>query len=137
MTQDTILWKGIDTSNVSSVKSVMQQQATYLGRITNNVVEAKLRTTLNVDETANGFIDKPTVTYCFDIVAPLLNYSSFTLFCVEQIVGVEYPIKFYSNYWEKKECECKDITGFTKCLEEILSSEQVVHIINSIIATSK
>lgn len=132
-----ILWKGIDTSNVSQVKTYMQLQASYLGKMTNNVVEARVSTNLNIDDNISGFVDRPTVTYCFDILAPILDYKQFTLFCVEQTIGVELPLKIYSTYWNKKECQCQEMDDFFKCLKEIFASPEVTSLINSIIATSK
>ena len=95
--------------NVSEIKVFMQLQASYLGKITNNVVEARVVTNLNIDDTTNGFIDRPTVTYCFDILAPLLDYKKFTLFCVEQTIGIELPLKIFSNYWVKKSVHAKKL----------------------------
>ena len=115
----------------------MQLQASYLGKITNNVVEARVVTNLNIDDTTNGFIDRPTVTYCFDILAPLLDYKKFTLFCVEQTIGIELPLKIFSNYWVKKECTCEKIEDFKTCLKDIFISPDITGLINSIIATSK
>ena len=134
---EDVLWEGINTSVVSKVKMDLQLQASYLGKITNNVVQAKVTTNLNIDENANGFIDKPIVTYCFEIFATILDYTRFSLFCVEQTIGVELPLKVSSNYWAKKECNCDTIDDFKKCLKEIFSSNDIISIINSIIATSK
>ena len=135
--EQEILWEGIDTANISEVKSYMQLQASYLGKISNYVVEAKITTSLNIDETISGFIDRPTVTYCFDVLAPLLGYQRFSLFCVEQTIGIELPLKINSPYWSKKECACTTFEDFKKQLKELFSSREVVGFINSIIASSK
>lgn len=137
MAETEIYWEGIDTNAESEAKSLLKAQALNLGRITKNIVEATITTTLNVDD-ADGFIDPPTTTHCFVIIAPLLGYQRFILFCVDQIIGVEYPLTVYSSYWEKAEnCNCENVEDLKKCLKEILSSEKTKGLVNSIIGQSK
>src|ERR1700722_14028498 len=76
----------------SNVKLFLIKQANELGRITKNIVEANIETSLLVDEEANGFTSAPKFTHCFEILAPFLGYQKVTLFCITQIVGIEFPL---------------------------------------------
>ena len=135
--QNTYWSEDINPTASSEPKNILKKHADELGNITKNVVQAKITTTIEVDEEANGFIEAPHYTHCFDIFAPVLGYQRFTLFCVQQIIGVDFPLSFFSNYWDKKdECKCGNIEDFNKCLKEILSSRKTADLINSIIAQS-
>jgi len=135
--EQEVLWKGIDTSKVSEVKLFMQVQASYLGKITNNVVEAKVTTNLNMDDFTVTVGDKITVTYFFEILAPLLDYKSFTLFSVVQTIGAEFPLTIRSFYTKLPEQMCATIDDFKRHLQDFFSSPEILGLINSIIATSK
>jgi len=128
--------KKINPTSLSAPKTILRKHATELGQLTKNIVEANVNTTLQVDD-AEGFANSPTYLHCFDILSPGLGFKSFTLFCVQQSLISDFPLRFYSNYWDKKEwCKCDNLMQFNKCLEEILSSEKTAKLINSIIAQS-
>lgn len=138
MENETFWASSINVEATSEAKNILRKSAADLGNLTKNIVEATVNTTIRVDQNADGFMDPPVYTHCFDIIAPLLGYQQFTLFCVDQTVGLEYPLSIFSNYWEKKEqCNCNSVDDLKKCLKEILSSEKTAQLINSIIAESK
>ena len=121
------LWSTeINTSSQSTPKMLMKKQAADLGIITKNIVEADVTTNI-----FNG-----GYTHCFVLIAPLLNYERITLFCIDQPIVEEYPLTINSQYYNKLDCSCDTLEKFSSCLKEILSSKEVVNIINSLIAQS-
>ena len=137
MSEVKTFWStNINPTSLSEPKTILQNQAIELGRLTKNIVQANVNTTLQTDD-AEGFANTPTYLHCFDILSPGLGFKSFTLFCVEQSLISDFPLHFYSNYWDKNEkCKCDNLEQFNKCLEDILSSEKTTKLINSIIAHS-
>jgi hypothetical protein len=132
------LWSGsIDPSSSSPAKTMLKHQAVNLGIITRNVVEADINSRISVDNT-DGFMDAPKIIHSFDIIAPLLGYQRFTLFNVSQVVGIDFPIEFYSKYVSGiKHPICHSLQEFNENLQQILSSQDTADLVNSIIKQSK
>lgn len=121
------LWSpDINISSQSTPKMLMKKQASELGIITKNIVEADVKTSI-INE---GYV------HCFDLIAPLLNYERVTLLCIEQPLVEEYPLIINSDYYTRQDCSCDSLEKFNSCLKEILSSKEVSKIINSLIAQS-
>jgi hypothetical protein len=90
-----------------------------------------------VAENASGSINLPKIFQSFDIIAPLLGYQRFTLFPVSQIIGLDFPVTFHSKVLTHvSDHVCNNIGEFNIALKEILSSEETVKLINSIISQS-
>ncbi len=134
-TQD-ILWdtNKIDKQSVSKPLLLMSKQANSLSSLTNGMIEGSIVTISNVDE----LTQKHSIIYCFTIIAPLIDQSRLTLFCITQPFDKEYPLIFDSDYFEENSsCECNDEDSFKVCLKKIITSESVSAIINGLIAKSR
>lgn len=108
----------------------MVEQANSLSSVTNDYLQGQVMT-------YNNGTDK-TITYCFTIIAPYLNQSRLTLFCIEQELDKEFPLKFYSEYFDNESpCTCADIDSFNTCLKNIISSDKASEMINGLIAKSR
>ena len=131
-------WSGsINPASFSEPKNILRTQAASLGNITKNIVEATINSTIETDEEVDGFISEPKIIHSFDIVAPLLGYQKFTLFYIKQTIGIEYPVEIHSKYIRPvKYSKCNNLQEFESSLKEILSSDIVVKLINSIIGQS-
>ncbi len=119
----------ININAESSPKVLMRKQASELGRITRNLVEAEV-TTVIIDG---------QYQHCFNLIAPILNYEKIALFCINQGIVNEFPLTIsydFSNKFNEANCGCNDIQAFENCLKTILSSEEVSKLINSLIAQS-
>lgn len=120
----------IDIHAISAPLKTMVEQANILSDVTNDYLQGQVLTKNN-----NG---NNTITFCFTVVAPYLNKSRVTLFCIEQEIDKDFPIKFYSYYYEKETTyNCEDKEAFNNYLKNIISSNQVTDLINGLIAKSK
>ena len=121
------LWSNdINIASQSTPKMLMKKQAVQLGIITKNIIEADVTTNI-----ING-----NFMHCFVLIAPLLDYERIILFCINQPLIEEYPLTINSQFYNKQDYSCDSIEAFNSCLKEILSSKEVVGLINSLIAQS-
>ncbi len=121
----------IDKNASSAPLQTMVEQANSLSVVTNDYLQGQVLT-FNNEGT-----DK-TITYCFTIIAPYLNQSRLTLFCIEQELDKEFPLKFYSDYFESDSpCNCEDTESFNTCIRDIISSDRVSEMINGLIGRSR
>jgi hypothetical protein len=130
MTETNFWSQDININAESSPKVLMKKQASELGRITRNLVEAEVTTVI---------FDENQYQHCFTLVAPILNYEKITLFCINQPLVADFPLKIsydFSNKHTETNCDCNDLTSFEHCLRDILSSKEVGDLINSLIAQS-
>jgi hypothetical protein len=130
MTTEYLWSSDISISSQSTPKMLMKKQASDLGVITKNIVEADVTTTIYNDGIETMY------SHCFVLIAPLLNYERITLFCIDQPLISEYPLKINSEFYTNEDCSCDNIDKFNGCLKQILSSKEVADLINSLIAQS-
>ncbi len=127
----TSFWNNdkIDKNSSSAPLKIMVEQANSLSTITNEYLIGQVITNSNGDKSIN---------YCFTIIAPYLNQSRLTLFCIDQELDKEFPLNFYSDYFPSSDnCSvCNDLDSFNKCLKNIISSDKVSELINGLIAKS-
>ena len=126
----TSFWNNdkIDKNSSSAPLKIMVEQANSLSGVTDDYLLGQVIT----NNTGN------LINYCFTIIAPYLNQSRLTLFCIEQELDKEFPLNFYSDYSDSNNsCRCDDIKSFNECLEKIISSDKVTEVINGLIAKSR
>ena len=123
-------WAGekIKQDHVSIPLKIISEQSKLLNNLTQGLLQGDILA-YNNGGTA-------ILTYCFTIIAPFIDQSRFTLFCIDQPLQKEFPLRFYADHMGFN-CECEDLQSFNKCLKDILSSDETASIINNLIAKSK
>ncbi len=125
------LWKLDEITTINNDDNptfILKKEAKKLGELTRQIVEAQINTSMN----------EQSFTHCFDIVAPVLDYSSYTAFCIEQPIDKTFPITIYKGIgvFEELNKTCNTIAEFKACLSEIFSSSKMKELIQSIIKQS-
>ena len=117
------LWPDFTTDEiVRSPKTVLREQASFLGKRTKNILTGNIRT----ESYRNQF------SHSFQIVAPNLNNYTYTLFTIveEDIFG--FPCKFQSE----SSFSIKTEEELLERLKNIFSSDETKKVINSLMSQS-
>lgn len=124
------LWDSESFANLDNEDSpakILKKQASELAIITRQVVQANVSTTMQDD----------SFLHCFDIIAPVLNYSVTTAFCISQPLKSDFPLTIYTGIGVLEVDKiCNDFEEFNKGLTDIFKSEQMVSLIKNIIKQS-
>ncbi len=120
-------------------KTILKEQASFLGKETKNILTAEVHTKLNKE--TNYFEHK------FRIYAPLLSNYTFVLFSVNHKLENLYPVSVYFdvvNNEEKPTCveeawdeQANTEEEFKQKLKEILTHYRTRSILNSLISQSE
>ncbi len=122
---DESIINGVDTKETP--KMLLKKQASDLAIITKQVVQAKVTTEMEYD----GFV------HCFDIIAPVLNYSNNTAFCIKQPLETDFPLIIYRGVGVLEvDKECENLDDFRQHLGNIFKSRAMVAMIQNIIKQS-
>jgi hypothetical protein len=122
---DESIINGVDTKETP--KMLLKKQASDLAVITKQVVQANITTEMEHD----GFL------HCFDIIAPVLNYSTNTAFCVKQPLNADFPLIIYTGIGILDvNDKCDDLDDFKVHLSNIFKSKEMVAMVQSIIKQS-
>jgi hypothetical protein len=110
--------------DVDTPARMMREQASLLGRKTENVVEATVDTTTN----------RGDFVHSFDLVVPALDHYTYELFRIRHGVDL-YPVYVDSPSFKQVELKTKD--AFKAWLQERLSSPDTKRIVVSLVAQAK
>ena len=124
------LWSNdiVEELNLSETpKMLLKEQASVLARLTKQIVQADVTTTMEND----GFI------HCFEVIAPALNYSTTVAFCIFQPLQNQFPLTIYKGIGVLEvDNKCDNIDEFKSCLSNIFKSSAMVYLIKNIIQQS-
>jgi hypothetical protein len=103
--------------------AILKEQASFLGKMTKNIVEAQIGT----NQEGENFL------HVFTLVANALGPYRYHLFKVRHPLTL-YPLRIlFMGSW----FEVKDQEAFEQKLKEIFNSDETIKIINSILAQSQ
>ena len=119
--------------------TILNEQATILGEVTNRILEAVVESTVPSK--------KGLLSYGLFIVAPALNNYKYNVLDIEHDIVFAYPVSVYDvvgpsdvldiDESDAEKVVCNSEEEFLQKLGQLLSSEQVHKIIESLIAQSK
>lgn len=119
------LWPEFKPKKLISPKTLMIEQANFLGEATKNVIVGEV--------VSNAEIGKPNkLLHSFRIIAPALNNYKFTLFFVQHDV-LFYPLVF--NYQGKSK-KIESEQQFIDAMKDVFNSEYSMKIISSLYSQS-
>ena len=125
MTSTENLWGEIPKTGTSPTPlAILRQQAGLLGESTNNLLVGKVKFLSRSDKFVLGL----------RIVAPALDNYQF------EILTVVYPIELYPLVVTSSDNEpirCEDESAFKAALKNILSSEQVHRVVDTLLSQSQ
>ncbi|MCU0471156.1 MAG: hypothetical protein MUF58_21465 [Arcicella sp.] len=125
MTMTENLWPELDLEiETISIKKILLEQAEFLMKSTKNILEASV-----ITSTFNSAID-----HYFNIIAPLLDGYTFTLFWVRQKGLDMYPC---SIFFQEKELIVEDETKFIEVLKDTFKHPSTLNVIKSLLAQSR
>ncbi|MDX2301737.1 MAG: hypothetical protein NW226_03005 [Microscillaceae bacterium] len=111
--------------------TILKQQASYLAKITQNVVHADVNLIEDFYRLSYGFGPSKFV-YGFILVAPTLNNYQYKLFTIIHDI-VPYPIELF--FFDEK-YTLQDEDDFIEILRYILSDERTIKVVRSLISQS-
>lgn len=116
------LWPDFDASKIINPKTIIVEQANFLGDKTKNVITAEVRTGGNNNQ----------IVHSFDIVAPAMNNYRFNLF------NVKHGIMFYPLTLSHKNASraIKDEKSLIDEMARIFNLEETIKIISSLYSQS-
>jgi hypothetical protein len=101
---------------------ILREQAAKLGPRTNNLLEARVRTT------PIAYNDR--LRHAFEIVVPALDHYAYELFALEHSVAAPYPVIFEE---ERGRVELLSEQELVRSLQGALSSRRTVELVNSLL----
>ena len=117
----------------SEIKTILFQQADYLGKMTKNIIKAEVETKIAAFQTNP---QKKYFNHHFVIKSAALKYS-FVLFYVRHSINSEYPLAItVPENMTLNASEIKNEKEFSEKLKLIFSDKKTTEIINSLIAQS-
>lgn len=124
MENSTNLWPKFEISKIRTPKSILEEQASFLGERTKNLIKAEVRP-------ANT--NSSDLKFFFRISVPALDYKMNILSITHPVTL--YPIQVHSNIhnWHKSVNNEKD---FFEVLADILSNEKLKKDIENLLAHS-
>ncbi len=123
------LWPDdIGHSDLVAPVAIMRQQASFLGRKTQNLVRGNIVSTFNQSN--------ENLVHYFFMVAPALQEYRYKLFTVRHKISF-YPLFLYSERTDGKEVEVANQDEFLETLKAEFNSEKARSVIESMIAQSE
>ena len=117
------LWPDFDAEKIVNPKSLLVEQANFLGAKTKNVITADVRTTGN---------NNKQIVHYFDIVAPAMNNYRFNLFYASHGITF-YPLTLaYKNTSKRINDEQALLTEMAR----IFAQEETIRVISSLYSQS-
>jgi hypothetical protein len=118
------MWPHVRAGNVRTPLLILREQAGLLGRMTKNVVTARV---------TDGHVGKDFV-YSLSLVAPALDYYSYTILTIRHTVKV-YPLTIEDHVNETR-YEAATESEFLQALQAILKSDEVKRVIELLLSQS-
>lgn len=123
------LWPDdIGHSDIVAPVTIMRQQASFLGRKTQNIIEGDVVTKFNQDN--ENFV------HYFFLVAPALQDYRYKLFTIRHEISF-YPLFLHSERTDNKEVTVPNQDVFLKVLMKEFNSEKTRSVIESMVAQSE
>lgn len=151
------LWGEFDLENMSTPKSILEEQAKHLPKLTKNFVYAVLE-----EELSNKYLDKNKRTdfnYSFHIKGKFVENYSYRAFSIHHsiemyplimrvssevkkditihLVNLGLVVPFISPEYEDIQIEIKNEKMFVDVIKVILKSEKIHMVISSLVALSR
>lgn len=126
------LWGEVPTREAVKLPvTILKQQATVLGDLTNRILEAEI---VPVKAPSEDKLD-----YALEIVAPALGNYHYKVLHIEHDAITNYPVfvTARNNMAEWHSVKCDDEAQFITHLKGILSSPAIHNVIASLMAQSK
>jgi hypothetical protein len=121
MSSDNDLWPSDLVANIPRIPmTILQEQANALGRHTQNVVQAKVKS--RTDEAGDFVLD-------FVLFAPSIKGYQYTLFSVWHDEGL-YPVRSEND-------ELNDEPTFRTWLKRLFAEERTLRIVRALVAQAK
>ncbi|MFN0166527.1 MAG: hypothetical protein ACKV22_08850 [Bryobacteraceae bacterium] len=117
-------WGEIQQSDVRPPVAILREQAALLGAKTNNLIEARVDTSPDINELGET---TESFHYSFNLVVPALEFYRYCLFTIRHGIGL-YPVKVEYPYKELKTEE-----EFRDWLRQRLSSSETKRIIGNLL----
>ena len=139
------LWGELpESGQVRIPVTILREQATVLGELTENVLSARVRGLPLPTPDMPGTISSNRFVYAFDILAPAMQGYSVTLLYMAHDVGI-YPVFVFNvlahrgqdPLRERTVEVCKSEENFKEVLRQVLTSENVRNALRLLIAESK
>ena len=112
-------WGDIEFESIVTPAKILREQASLLGKKTQNMVEANVRT-----QTFRGLF-----YHSFNLVVPTLDNYTYELFKISHAADL-YPVMIVSEANEKLDTEDQ----FKECVHQILSSEKTKRVVANLLA---
>ncbi|MEO1031549.1 MAG: hypothetical protein AAFX55_09095 [Bacteroidota bacterium] len=126
MSDENNLWNPLEFESVTTPKAILSEQASYLTKMTKNVLRARIRAGTN----------PKNLVFNFEIIAPSLNNYVLVVCSVSHDLVKWYPLTLVSHP-SGEIIKCEDEAEFINKLKEELNRKDVIEAIKSLFAQSR